>query len=320
MCIYLLRMQEFYRWKEAVPLDEPLNPDILGSWVRDTEDYWDSIEHNNFRPVTIDGKDYDPFYTSEINQGLDQYNLVYSAGIGRLGQPHFVLGECTERTAIPYPKIDFGKELARDIITLPAMTCNGTIFIRHESIVRMLWQMVSEWRLKMPVGPMANVVNHFQLDGNAKTPQIETAAKELSPLLIHHEYGEIEATKLLGAGYSQMIIDLQGNRGEIYARAVADLLADSLGTWPYLVKTGSTVHLDFWLASLFGVREELFTSTDFHTHLTSAGIPLKAMADLIEPEQNKWQHVATELLDAFTREGKMCDYKKVIENALRSET
>lgn len=39
MCVYLLRMQEHYRWKNAIPLNCAVKGETLGDWVRETEDY-----------------------------------------------------------------------------------------------------------------------------------------------------------------------------------------------------------------------------------------------------------------------------------------
>lgn len=190
MCVYLLRMQEHYRWKNAIPLNGAVNGETLGDWVRETEDYWDTIEETDFQPVTVGDYSFDPFDTDKINRSLANCSpadssLAYTAGIGRLGQPHFVLAECVQRSTTPYPQMELGQELARDSITVPAMSRDGIIIIRHDSIKRMLWQMIAEWRLRKPVGPMARLLTHYQINDNPSDAQITSTAKDLSALLIH---------------------------------------------------------------------------------------------------------------------------------------
>ena len=327
MCVYLLRMQEFYRWKHNIGLSDTVEGDKLGDWVRATEDYWDTIEEHEFKPVEVDGNMHDPFDCDAINESLKgQTDLVYSAGVGRLGQPHFVLATCIERSDTPHPRIECGAELARDSITLPAMMRDGTIYIRHDGIVRMLWQMVAEWRLKRPPGPMQRLVEHYQLDdtecsnnthinSTAPAPIVE-AAKQFSTLINHHEQGEIRVVKALGDQYLQMIATLQGRRSEGFVRAVGDLLADSLGSWPYIADRQSTIHLDFWLAGLSGIREDLFQKTPLSQQLSTAAPSIASLADHLPREQARWRHVAEQLLEQFQRDGTKLNAEAVIDKTL----
>lgn len=334
MCVYLLRMQEYYRWKHNIGLSDTVDGDKLGDWVRSTEDYWDTIEEREFKPVEVDGNVHDPFDCDAINQSLQGHtDLVYSAGIGRLGQPHFVLATCIERSDAPHRRIECGAELARDSITLPAMMRDGTIYIRHDGIVRMLWQMVAEWRIKRLSGPMQRLVEHYRLDDsdccsnthmNSAAPapvvpaSIVKAAKQFNTLIHHHELGEIRVVAELGDQYLQMIATLQGRRSEAFVRAVGDLLADSLGSWPYIADRQSTVHLDFWLAGLSGIREDLFQKTPLSQLLSTAAPCIATLTEHLPREQARWRHIAERLLEQFQRDGKKLDAEAVINQALRA--
>ncbi|MEM7256034.1 MAG: Sfum_1244 family protein [Pseudomonadota bacterium] len=316
MCVYLLRMQEHYRWKHALALDAPIDRKSLGSWVRDTEDYWDTIEHTDFLPLSINNTAHDPFDDEAINHALASAGIAYSSGIGRLGQPHFVLAQCTARSTQPYPQLELGKELARDTITLPAMTRSNTIIVRHDSIKRMLWQMIAEWRLHRHDGPMARVIQHYDIDpDHASVNRITAAATDLSELLIHHERGEINTTQRLGSDYLRMLAALQGKPAEGMLRAVSDLMADSISTWPYLIEQQSSVHLYFWLAGLQGVRETLLEPTGFYKTLTNHHQPLNVLSSHLTREQQRWQRVAQGLLDVFNKKGSGFDVKATIEQS-----
>lgn len=317
MCVYLLRMQEHYRWKKSIRLSDPINREALGIWVRATEEYWDTIEEEDYQPLHINGESFSPFDAENINRTLSDSNLAYSAGIGRLGQPHFVLAERTALHQHPYPKIELGNELARDSITLPAMAQDGTIIIRHAGIRQMFWQMLAEWRLRKNDGPMARVVEHYCIDPDTPDEkQIAVAAKDLSKSIVDHERGEIIAGELLGQTYQEMIAALQGHGGEGYARAVRDLLADAHITWPNIVEQQNAVFVDFWLAGLQGIRESLLQPTAFFCDITQSNTPLKHLNSHIKREQQRWYVVASVLLDTFRTKGVKADFKSVAESAV----
>ncbi len=336
MCVYLLRMREFYRWRQAIPPGATIDASALGDFVSDTENWWDTIEETDFRPLTINSTSYDPFDVAAINSALNSTEhfhgcaLYYGAGVGRLGQPHFVLARLQPASAFTAAAIatncadaslisciECGCELARDTMTLPAMSQNGTIIIRHDSILRMLWQMVDEWKLRKPPGPMSRLVEHFGLTDN-NTGQLKAAATELSKLLLHHELGELKATGLLGSGYSEMTSKLQGYRSEAYVRAVRDLVADSVSSWPFILKEKSLHHLDFWLAGLAGVREELFKHSSLCELLIqgSGEERLAALEQALDTEQLRWQHTSIRLLNAYQHSGRKFNAEQIITNSL----
>jgi len=180
LCIYLLRLREFYRWKKKIPLGESIDQELLGDWVNSTEEHWDSIEHTDFQPLSINGLDYDPFDIEAINNQLENSGLLYSAGFGRLGQPHFVLAKQLSKGNIEQcTHIECGEELARDIMTLPAMTQGKTLYIRHESFAHLLWQMFDEWNIHNNPGPMARLVNHYNISNNDQLEQQIRAVRDL---------------------------------------------------------------------------------------------------------------------------------------------
>ncbi len=333
LCIYLLRMREFYRWKNHIALGANIDTEALGTWVSDTESYWDAIEETDFRPLVIGGQTIDAFDAAAVNANLSDTGIVYSAGIGRLGQPHFCLAKLRQQSTVnDIVCIECDDELARDTITLPAMAQNGTVIIRHESFIQLLWQMVDEWNLKKPDGPMARLADHYGIDPDAKQPdakqpdpkqieeQIASAANELSGLLLQHEIGEVTAGRLLGKEFVDMAQSFQGKRGEMHIRAVRDLLADSLQTWPTIVREQSSVYLDFWLAGVHGYREVLLKQTSVLEQLKveSPVARLSVLAEIVEREQNRWQTIALELINEFRLHGDTLNIESIIKDGLSS--
>ena len=49
LCIYLLKMREFYRWEQALPFGKKLSNDDIGPWLTARESLWDEVEQNQYR-------------------------------------------------------------------------------------------------------------------------------------------------------------------------------------------------------------------------------------------------------------------------------
>lgn len=326
MCIYLLRMRDFYRWKHNIPLNQAIDTAGLGKWVADTESYWDEIEHTEFQPIKIHGKQYDPFDASSISEQLEGSDIVYGAGIGRLGQPHFVLAERSQKLStdksIPANCVECGVELARDSIPVPAATQNNTIYLRRESLLQVMWQMYEEWSIKKPPGPMSRLVAHYDIrNGHELMPRLKIAADDLGHLLIHHEHGEIQCASVLGKSYSELTYEYCGRPGEFQIRAIRDLLADTLSTWPFIIKHKAPHYLDFWLATVNGLREDLLKNTKVYTQLLGDGTNAERLSILeknVDAERSRWQFVAQQLLAAYGNQGDSFNVSKTVNESLSS--
>ena len=71
LCIYLLKMREFYRWESGLPYNRALENSSVGEWLREREQLWDSLENNQFESVVINDHQFDPFDTKEINAAIN---------------------------------------------------------------------------------------------------------------------------------------------------------------------------------------------------------------------------------------------------------
>ena len=316
LCIYLLRMREFYRWRFNIPLTQRLNTNSVGEWISRMEFHWDDIEASEFEPITLHDKSFEPFDSAAINDHLAPNGLVYSAGYGRLGQPHFVLAKLiNQHTDSTISRFECGEELARDSITMPAMTQKHTVFIRHDSIKRHIWQMIDEWRLKKPAGPLARIADHYQLlDLSIAEVQLERCASDLSAIYREHERGEVAAGELLGEPYHHLLQTSMGTRNEFYLRAIRDILADTLTTWPYLLKKHSGIELDFWLASVTGARLELLKAAEITTLLDEQageqdGSRFERLKRMLENQQQRWLMLAEQVITEQALQNKKVDVK-----------
>ncbi|MGD8265467.1 MAG: hypothetical protein PVH09_02815, partial [Chromatiales bacterium] len=77
MCTYLMKMREYFRWEKGLAFTDRLPADELGEWLATREDYWESIEREEFAPIEIDGHVIDPFDSERVNEALREHGLVY---------------------------------------------------------------------------------------------------------------------------------------------------------------------------------------------------------------------------------------------------
>ena len=50
MCIYLLKMREFFRWEAGYELTDSLPREEIGRWLGEREALWESLDDEEFRP------------------------------------------------------------------------------------------------------------------------------------------------------------------------------------------------------------------------------------------------------------------------------
>jgi hypothetical protein len=143
LCTYLLKMREFYRWEMRYPFSRSLPARELGAWVDERERLWDELEEQPFGCVPAGGQCRDPFDAESINGCLVAGGLVYSAGYGRAVRPHFYVARLLRHEALDgFDVYVSGEEYARDIAAPVAMTQGRSVFVRRESVRRLLWERV----------------------------------------------------------------------------------------------------------------------------------------------------------------------------------
>lgn len=123
LCIYLMKMREYFRWEKHLPYGASLEREQVGAWLQAREQLWEELEEAEMRPIEIDGQRYDPFDAEAINSQLTPLGLVYSGGLGNRAKPHFVLGALEQRRSSEgYSVFVVAREYARDLSAPPAMT------------------------------------------------------------------------------------------------------------------------------------------------------------------------------------------------------
>lgn len=318
LCIYLLKMREFYRWEQGLPYNSMIENHSVGEWLREREALWNSLENNEFEPVIVDDQQYDPFDTEAINRALTPYDLVYSGGLGIKTKPHFFLGKLHDRHEVnDFTVYISSNEYARDLTAPPAMALGQTIFIRRESLKRMLWEKLEEWRWNKPANAMARAIAHYDFNSDVEAALDSMTENELHSALLH-EIGEVEAGQWLGHEWEKMLADLPRSKAEIMLRALRDHLADALSTLPSLVEQEKAASLHFYFANLNAMRKHMYPSLLSAYQQWHENGNLKPLKKQVEQGRDHWQSLAENSLELYRARGSEAreGIESLLENAI----
>jgi hypothetical protein len=297
LCVYLLKMREYYRWEMGYSYGTALSRADIGDWLSRREQLWESLEDKDFVPLEIDGRSYDPFDSESINGALAGHGLIYSAGYGAKSKPHFYLARLESDLSRENFRIYVSaEEYARDLSAPPAMSHRGEIFIRRESLRRMLWERLEEWRWNQPDNAMGRALQCYDFEADTERALEQMTETEIQTLVLH-EIGEVRAGEILGESWREMIAALPRSRLELMARAVRDHLADALSTLPTLLERAHPPSLHFYFANLSGMRKQTYPGIlDAYRYWVEYG-DTSRLLDQIGAGREHWLQVARELID-----------------------
>ena len=303
LCVYLLKMRELYRWEKGFPFGKPMPTEDVGEWLTSREALWERLESEPYRPIQIAGRRFEPFESDAVNTHLLHHGLVYSGGLGRRAAAHFFLGELErQETHGDFRILVVGREHARDLTAPPAMAQGRTIYVRRESLKRMIWEKLQEWRWHEYDNAMKTALSFYPFDEDLDAALDQMTAAEM-PNVIRHELGEVEAGRLLGKDWEAMLLELAPSRAELVARAVRDHLADALVTLPALLEEDNPAPLHFYMANLTAMRRELFPGlvSCYRQWIASGSLdPLRALA---ARAADHWLETAQGILTAWHEQG-----------------
>lgn len=259
MCIFLLKMREYYRWEHDIPFSQPLSNKAIGDWLVAREQKWEQFDSDSYRAIPLEQNTADPFDTDKINHELLPMGYVYSSGYGLFHKPYFFVGKLLKRDRYDDVTIYISsREYARDLAAPPAMVLGNKIFIRQESLRRFIWERIEEWQIrKAPDTPMARAIACYKPETGLDT-MLDNMTNTETETMILHEVGEHKASKLLGPRWEGMLHNLQCSKEEIIVRSMRDHLADCLSTLPGLLERQNTAALHFYFANFIGMRKQLF--------------------------------------------------------------
>ena len=303
LCTYLMKMREYFRWEKHLPFSANLSRDAIGDWLVERESLWESLSEADFKPLQIEGRSYDPFDAEAINRALRHRGLVYSSGLGRNARPHFFLGGLEKHEQSEgYALFVANEEYARDLSAPPAMTNGKTVYIRRESLRRMLWEKLEGWRWNRPDNALGKALACYDFENGLEASLDAMTETELQAVMLH-EIGEYQAGRLLGDTWNEMLLALCNTPAELMARAVRDHLADCMNTLPELVRQGRAASIHFYLGNLNNMRKTIFPGLEgaYQEWLNSGDLePLAAIAEI---GREHWAAQAARMMEVYHRFG-----------------
>ncbi len=238
-----------------------------------------------------------------MNQALLPYGLVYSGGYGRGARPHFFLGQLMRReTPGEFSVLVSDREFARDLAAPPAMTGGRTIYVRRESLRRMLWEKLENWRWSRADNALGCALAFYDFEGDLNAA-LDTMTEDELQAVLWHEVGECRAAERLGEGWNPMLIDLALTPAELMTRAVRDHLADCISTLPALVAHGREASIHFYAGSLAGMRKEIFPGLlGAYREWAQGGDPESILA-ISDVGREHWESLALDMLELHRQLG-----------------
>jgi len=263
ICGLALRLRDLYKWEHGLPPWEERESAAVLEWIEAKENKWETHADTDFEDISINGEKFDPFDTAGINAVLETHNFFYGAGYARGLKPTFFLAAIEEKSIIDgIPIFILGRELARDLLTIPALSQDNCVLLRQESAKLFLWDSI--FYIKKSGRPALN----FALDTcGIKDRQPKAMRRSLSDILavqkanyIYHEVGELNDTVFDRELWREIIAAFPFSPVEYLARAVKDLLADTNGhgTLHHIVRERNPAALAFYAAFLDGLAKEFF--------------------------------------------------------------
>lgn len=295
LCNYLLAMREYYRWEHDLAPDAvPPRADVA-RWIAEREALWESLAQSEWTKVPLAAGEADPFDVDAVNAELVPAGYLYGAGRGRFGKPHFFLARLAGRERREGVEIlEAGCEYVRDLDAAPAALQGGTIVLRREAFERWLWLRAEAWESRAAEDDMAAALEAYGWQDERGAALGRMAESERETLILH-EMGELAAGRLLGEGWERLMEGIEDRRLEITARAVRDLLADTLVTLPTLLGRDAVPSLHFWFATFSGLRRELFPRLTQAQAAWNAGEGAAALREAVESGRGHWLRVAREM-------------------------
>ena len=263
ICGLALRLRDLYKWEKGLPVWQESDSSEVLEWIEAKENQWDNYSENGFEELIINGKRFDPFDTVGINTVLEPHHIFYGAGYARSLKPTFFLADIAEKANLGATMIyTLDRELARDLLTIPALTQDDCVLLRQDSARYFVWDSI--FYIKKSARPALK----FALDScglknqepKSLQPHLTTILAALKESYIYHEIGELHDTDFDRKIWREVIAAYPHSPVEYLARAVKDLLADTndYGTLRYITKKRKTASLAFYAAFLDGLAKEFF--------------------------------------------------------------
>ena len=266
ICGLALRLRDLFKWERGLdPWAEGEPAEVL-DWIGAREERWEALADSEYGPLTIDGRPIDPFDAERVNTQLLQTGWCYGAGYARGLKPVFFLAEVLEQSEIEACRVlALGRERARDLLSLPAVSQGNLILMRRDAALRALWDQIAF------ATPSARRAVAAALDACGIADHRLTAVRRdlgglpavQEQLHLCHELGEIHDTGFPRELWREIVAAFPLTRVELVLRRVKDMLADThpLGPLQYFCSVRSVAGIALYSANLDRVARAFFPET-----------------------------------------------------------
>ena len=261
ICGLALRLRDLYKWEKGLdPWVEDESFEIL-EWIERKEEQWEELLEQDYTQISISGSTYDPFDTEGINEVLTPHGFFYGAGYVHSLKPSFFIGVLEDKSKVNgYTVHTLGRELARDLLTIPALTQDKSVVLRGESTKLFLWDQI------FFIKKSGQDALRFGLENyGLKTQDSESLHRNLARIAaaemetyVYHELGELRDTAFEPGLWREIVADFPHTAIEFLARAVKDLLADTnaYGRLRHIAGRRQAGPLGLYVAFLDGLRNQ----------------------------------------------------------------
>jgi hypothetical protein len=263
VCGLALRLRDLYKWQHRLPPWQESDPGLVLEWIGEKEERWEQVAKLECRPLQIPGGPFDVYDTEAINRVLIPHGLFYGAGYARSLKPTFFLAEISTIEKLDGIDVFYlDRELARDLLNMPALNQNDQIVLRQESARAHLWEHLVYVNRSGQTALRAALAECGLFDHRPEylRQHLDTIWRCQRNTYIYHELAEMRDSVFEKRLWRGIIADFPHSRTELLVRAVKDLLADTgpNGTLSLLMRDGNAAALGFYAAFTEGLAKELF--------------------------------------------------------------
>ncbi len=263
VCGLALRLRGLYKWEKGLDPWVEEEPGRLMTWIEETEIAWEKLENLDFIGIRSDDRVFDPFNAAGINGTLEPSGMIYGAGYAQGLAPTFFMACLKEARNLHGCSIFIlGKELARDLMSIPALSQDNRIYIRTEVVKSFLWDQIF-FINRSGKSALNLALQSFKAQEDDKL-SIRRCLPEIveneTESFLFHELGEVLDPTLDRMAWRELLAQFPNTVIELLARTLKDIVADTspFGRLSFIVKQHRSSSLAFFVAFLDGFRKILF--------------------------------------------------------------
>ena len=264
ICGLALRLRDLFKWEKGLPPWVEKDTHEVLDWIGGREQRWERLAEDRFSPIVYRGHEFDPFDTVGINAVLEPFGFYYGAGYAHGLKPTFFLAQLEKKEWIDGTAVVIlGKELARDLLTIPALSQDHCVILRQEAARLHLWDKMFYIRKSgRPALQFALQKAGWRAgSSNAQRHKLQAVCDAHRDNYIYHEIGEMHDTVFERQAWREMIALYAHSPVELLVRSIKDLLADTndRGTLQHIVAERNASALGLYVAFIDGLAREVFS-------------------------------------------------------------